>query len=70
MNLVEKCSREIERVTILRVAYTLTDVIAGSTTAPALALMTAAVEAAHNALGSGDAVAIIAAIRELEAFQP
>lgn len=69
MNIVEKCSREIERVTVLRAAYALTDMVAGSATAPAIMLMTKGIEFGHTALGSGDPVAIIAAIHELEAFR-
>jgi hypothetical protein len=70
MNIVEKCSREIERVTVLRAAYALTDRMAGrQALAGAVAFMTKAIESGHTALGTGDPVTIIAAIRELEGFR-
>jgi hypothetical protein len=65
MNIAENLSREIERVTLVRSAYRL---VPGTNTRPAIALMDAAIEAGHNAAGSGDAQTVIEAVRALQEF--
>lgn len=65
MNIAEKLSRQIERVTLLRCTYRL---VTGTNTRPAVALMDAAIEAGHHAAGSGDAQTVIEAVRALQEF--
>jgi len=69
MNIAELCSRDIERVTILRGAFSIGRYFGDPSAAAAIAHMTATIEAAHAALGSGDVIAITIAVRELKACQ-
>jgi hypothetical protein len=69
MTLSETLSREVERVTEVRCFYRDTiALIPNINVRPAIALMGAAIRAAHDAAGSGDADRIREAIGELLAF--
>jgi hypothetical protein len=69
MTLSETLSHEVERVTEVRCFYRDTvALIPNMNVRPAIALMDAAIWAAHAAAGSGDAERIREAIGELEAF--
>jgi hypothetical protein len=72
INAMERLTREIERVAVLRERYRAISLEAFSVRAnfgPAIQLMTAALEAAHQAAGSGDVLAIIRILRDLQAFE-
>ena len=69
MNVAEQCSREIERVTVLRAAFSIGCFLGDPRAAAAIAHMIDAIEAAHAALGSGDVIAIIITVRELKACE-
>lgn len=69
MNTVEKLSREIARVARLGALYEQLAFFPNTNTRPAVAVINATLEAAHVAIGDGDALTIIAAIKALEEFQ-
>lgn len=72
MNAMERLTREIERVAVLRERYRAMSLEAFSVRAnfgPAIQLMTAALEAAHQAAASGDAVTIIRVLQDLQGFE-
>lgn len=65
MNIAEKLSREVERITVIREHHRAagdnsTRIIA------AISLLSATLEAAHEAAGSGDALTIIRALKVME----
>lgn len=64
MNVMEKLSREVARVSQLALRYE----EIGAPGAFALAMMNAALEKAHLAAGSGAAEPVIAALVDLEGF--
>lgn len=68
MNAAEKLAGEIERVTMVREHYRLREAIPGANMQPAIMLMTAAIEKAKAAVGSGEAVDVVAALKDLEGF--
>ncbi|WP_088342456.1 MULTISPECIES: hypothetical protein [Rhodomicrobium] len=69
MNVAERLSREIVRVTVLRAAYVHGDnPLSVPNTVAVIAIMTAAIETGHNAAGSGSVVKMMSAIRTLEGF--
>lgn len=63
MNIVEQVAREIERVTEVRLAYVTTP--QGGLAAR---LMRVSLEAAEKALGSGDPVEIMRALKDLQGW--
>lgn len=65
MNLVEGLSREIERCTALRKQYEEIGPAGGF----AKAMITAAIEEAHKAIGSGDIVTMMSALENLRDFK-
>jgi hypothetical protein len=79
INAMERLTREIERVAIVRERYrTIGKIDFASVTplnfnvvnaAPAIHLMTAALEDAHRAASSGDALTIIRVLRDLQGFE-
>ena len=69
MNVAEKLAREIRRVTELRERYRGLDKMPRVNTAPAMAMMHSALEAACVAAGQDDAEVQLAALRELEGFE-
>ena len=68
MNVAEKLSREIARVTELREQYKSVAGLPGVNCAPVLAMISAALDRAHRAAGVDDALGQIAAVKELEGF--
>lgn len=68
MNLPEKLSREIARVTGIRASYYTLRNTPGVNVAPAMTMMAQSLERAHKAAGSGDPAEQIAAIKDLEGF--
>jgi hypothetical protein len=64
MNLIEKITEEIERVTEIRTIYA--QIPGGQLAA---VMITAAIEKAKTAAGSGDITQMMRAIRELEEFE-
>lgn len=67
--LPEKLSREVERVTMLREQYYRLSYDGSREYLPALCLMNATLEAAHQAAGSGDPVEITGMINTLRGFE-
>lgn len=73
-NLMEELSRQVERVTIIREHYRVVDIATMNMKRavnpwPAIDLMTAALEAAHQAAGGGDILEIARVIRDLKGFE-
>lgn len=70
MNLVEKLSREIERVAALRERWRVAELIGRRrrTVLSGITMMTAALDAGHTAAGGDDRIKVIEAIKRLEGF--
>lgn len=69
MNVAEKLTREIQRVTTLKGQYEAISGLPNVSTAFALRHINQSLEDAHAAQASGDVVRMIAACQELEAKQ-
>jgi hypothetical protein len=71
INAMERLTREIERVAVLREQYRAlgNKGLAQLNVGPAIHLMTAALEAAHRAAASGDALEIIRVLQDLQGFE-
>jgi hypothetical protein len=69
INAMERLTREIERVVVLRERYRAISLAVRANFGPAIQLMTAALEAAHQAAGSGDVLTIIRILQELQGFE-
>jgi hypothetical protein len=69
MNIVEKLSREIERVTVVRERFRGPNGDPQIDHIATVLIITAAIETGHIALGDGDVISIIKALRDLEALR-
>ena len=68
-NIMEELSRQVERVATIRERYRYLEDLPRVVLSPATYLMSAAIEAAHKAAGSGDILQIARAIEDLRGFE-
>lgn len=69
MNIAEKLSRETARVAALKVRYEDMRGQERVEVRPQIVMLDAALEHAHEAAGSGDALTVIGALKALERWQ-
>lgn len=69
MNMAEALSREVQRVTELCERYRSIEKHQGLNVGPAIAMMDIALEGAHIAAGSNDALQVIQAYTYLKGFE-
>jgi hypothetical protein len=69
VNLMDALTRQIARVAVIGERYRCLGVMPGVNVLPVIHLIDRALETAHEAAASGDALTIIRSLRDLEGFE-